>query len=70
MQVFADVRGNQDTFNIPLRGGAKDRYATYGLSLPELRFGRAVVRDLVSTDGVPLHCCTHGNFAFMLLRAD
>ena len=54
LQVFADLRGNHDTFNVPQRGGPADRYLTHGWSLPDLATARVAVRDVTNDEGACL----------------
>eukprot|EP00892_Ulva_mutabilis_P003308 jgi/Ulvmu1/1349/UM011_0077.1 len=49
-QVFADLRGNHDSFTVPLRGGPADPYATWGWS-SDLVSSRASLRTVVDEDG-------------------
>jgi hypothetical protein len=51
LQVFSDIRGNHDMYNVPLRGGADDSYAVYGWSTPALKTSRIVVHDIKGATG-------------------
>jgi hypothetical protein len=50
LQVLADVRGNHDNYNVPLRSAPGDFYATYART-EELISARAVVKDITDSDG-------------------
>lgn len=50
MQVLGDVRGNHDSYNIPLRGAPGDHYVKYGRS-KELVSSRATVKDVLDSKG-------------------
>ena len=51
-QVLADVRGNHDNYNVPLRGAPGDYYTAYGRT-KELVSARATVKDVLKDDGAP-----------------
>lgn len=51
LQVLADVRGNHDAYNIPLRAAPGDHYIKYGRS-KELISDRVAVKDVLDSKGV------------------
>lgn len=51
-QVFADLRGNHDSFTVPQRGGPDDPYATWGWS-SDLVSDRSTVRVITDEHGTP-----------------
>ena len=51
-QVLADVRGNHDNYNVPLRGAPGDHYVVYGRTA-ELVNDRVAVKDVLEDDGAP-----------------
>ena len=53
LQVLADVRGNHDSYNVPLRGAPGDHYAQHGRST-ELIHDRVTIKDVLDDDGA--HC--------------